>query len=214
MNDSSLPGRGEVGERPEGLEAAAAPGPFNPRLAQAIGELLKEVGEDPQRPGLARTPERVARAWEFLTQGYRTDLNELVNGAIFEEKYDEIVAVKHIHFCSICEHHLLPFFGACHVAYIPDGRVIGLSKIPRIVDMFARRLQLQERLTQQVAETLDEVLRPRGVAVVMEAFHLCMIVRGVEKQDSRTTTSEMLGAFKTNSQTRMEFLNLIGAKLI
>lgn len=211
MTYSSLPGRGELDE---GLDDRQPATPFNPRLAQAVSELLKEVGEDPQRPGLVRTPERVSRSWEYLTQGYRTDLTELVNGAVFEEKYDEIVAVKHIHFCSMCEHHLLPFFGTCHVAYIPDGRVIGLSKIPRIVDMFARRLQLQERLTQQIAETLDEVLRPRGVAVVMEAYHLCMIMRGVEKQDSRTTTSEMLGAFKANPQTRSEFLNLISAKLV
>lgn len=206
-----LPSRDEVGE---GLDDDLSSTPFNARIADQISGLLKELGEDPERPGLRRTPERVAKSWQSLTAGYRTDLTELVNGAIFEERYDEIVAVKNIHFCSMCEHHLLPFFGTCNVAYIPDGRVIGLSKIPRIVDMFARRLQLQERLTQQIAETIDEVLRPRGVAVVMEAFHLCMIMRGVEKQDSRTTTSEMLGAFKTNPQTRSEFLNLMGVKLL
>lgn len=211
MNNHRLPTREEVGE---GLDDALASQPVNGKMAESVFEMLKELGEDPERPGLVRTPERVARSWHFLTQGYRTDLTELVNGAIFEEKYDEIVTVKNIHFCSMCEHHLLPFFGVAHVAYIPNGRVIGLSKIPRIVDMFARRLQLQERLTQQVAETLDEVLRPRGVAVVMEAYHLCMIMRGVEKQDSRTTTSEMLGVFKTNPQTRSEFLNLMSVKLI
>lgn len=211
MNYTSLSSRDEAGE---GLDDRLASVPYNPKVAESVHELLKELGEDPGRPGLQRTPERVARSWEFLTQGYRTDLTELVNGAIFEEKYDEIVAVKNIHFCSMCEHHMLPFFGVCHVAYIPNGRVIGLSKIPRIVDMFARRLQLQERLTQQIAETIDEVLRPQGVAVVMEAYHLCMIMRGVEKQDSHTTTSEMLGSFKKNPQTRAEFLSLMGVKLL
>lgn len=205
-----LPTREEVGE---GLDDRLSVVPYNPKLAGLVTELLTELGEDVDRPGLARTPERVAKAWEYLTQGYHTDLNELVNDAIFEEKYDEIVAVKHIHFFSMCEHHLLPFFGICHVGYIPDGKVIGLSKIPRIVDMFARRLQLQERLTKQVAETLDEVLHPRGVAVVMEAYHMCMQMRGVEKQDSRTITSEMTGAFKQNIQTRQEFLNLIGMQM-
>jgi GTP cyclohydrolase IA len=210
MKYSPLSTREEVGE---GLNDRLAPIPASPKMVELGGDFLTELGEDPQRPGLLRTPERVAKAWNFLTQGYHTDLNELVNGAIFEEKYDEIVAVKNIHFCSMCEHHLLPFFGVCSVAYIPNGQVIGLSKIPRIVDMFARRLQLQERLTQQIAETLDEVLHPQGVAVVMEAYHLCMIMRGVEKQDSRTTTSEMLGSFKKNPQTRQEFLNLMAMRL-
>ena len=184
------------------------------QMMPLVREILERLGEDTARPGLTRTPERVSKAWHFLTQGYQINLDELVNGAIFEEKYDEMVAVKNIHFFSMCEHHLLPFFGVCSVAYIPNGRVIGLSKIPRIVDMFSRRLQLQERLTQQIAETLNDVLRPKGVAVVMEAFHLCMIMRGVEKQDSRTITSEMMGGFKNNPQTRAEFLNLIGTRML
>lgn len=186
----------------------------DPRLVNAAREILVGVGENPDREGLLRTPERVAESLQFLTAGYRTDLADLINGAIFEEKYDEIVAVKNIQFFSMCEHHLLPFFGICHVGYIPDGRVIGLSKIPRIVDMFARRFQVQERLTQQIAETLDSVLKPRGVAVVMEAYHLCMMMRGVEKQDSRTLTSEMSGAFKENQKTRQEFLSLIGMQIV
>jgi GTP cyclohydrolase IA len=198
----------------EGLAHAAQTLPDLTKMSSLFHELLAEIGEDPARQGLLRTPVRAAKAWDFLTQGYRTDLAELVNGAIFTEKYDEIVAVKHIHFFSMCEHHLLPFYGVCHVAYIPDGKVIGLSKIPRIVDMFARRLQLQERLTKQIAESLNEVLKPRGVAVVMEAYHMCMLMRGVEKQDSRTTTSEMLGAFKDNPQTRQEFLSLMSVNLI
>lgn len=211
MKYSSLPSRDDVGE---GLDDRLASIPDNPKLAGIVSDLLTELGEDNKRAGLVRTPERVAKAWQALTAGYHTDLTELVNGAIFEEKYDEIVAVKNIHFFSMCEHHLLPFFGICNVAYIPDGRVIGLSKIPRIVDMFSQRLQLQERLTQQIAETLNEVLQPRGVAVVMEAYHLCMIMRGVEKQDSRTITSEMLGSFKNNPQTRQEFLNLMSMQLL
>lgn len=182
----------------------------NGRMPELIRELLGEIGEDPQREGLLRTPERVAKSWQYLTQGYHTDLEEIVNGAIFEEDCGELVAVKRIHFFSLCEHHLLPFFGVCSVAYVPDGRIIGLSKIPRIVDMFSRRLQVQERLTKQIAETLNDVLKPAGVAVTMEAYHLCMMMRGVEKQDSRTVTSEMLGVFKTNPQTRQEFLTLMG----
>ena len=189
---------------------AAAP---NPKMVRLISDLLTELGEDPRRQGLLRTPVRVAQSWEFLTQGYRVDLKEITNGAIFDEQYDEMVLVKRIRFFSMCEHHLLPFYGYCNVAYIPNGRVIGLSKIPRVVDMFARRLQLQERLTTQIAETLQEILKPRGVAVVIEAYHLCMMMRGVEKQDSLTTTSEMLGGFKSNPRTRQEFLNLIGMHL-
>lgn len=196
---------------PEDNPTASAP---DPRLASAAREILLGVGENPDREGLLRTPDRVAESLHFLTAGYRTNLTDLVNGALFEEKYDEIVAVKNIRFFSMCEHHLLPFFGVCHVGYIPDGRVIGLSKIPRIVDMFARRFQVQERLTQQIAETLESVLKPRGVAVVMEAYHLCMIMRGVEKQDSRTLTSEMLGAFKDNQKTRQEFLSLMGMQIV
>ena len=211
MTSHSLPSREEVGE---GIDDDRPSSPASPKMMTLIGELLQELGEDPERPGLRRTPERVAKAWQTLTQGYHTNLSDLINGAIFEERYDEMVAVKHINFFSMCEHHLLPFFGVCHVAYLPKGRVIGLSKIPRIVDMFARRLQLQERLSQQIAETLNEVLRPKGVGVIIEAYHLCMIMRGVEKQDSRTITSEMLGGFKSNPQTRAEFLNLIGMKLL
>lgn len=179
-------------------------------LAGHIRSILQEIGEDPERQGLLRTPERVARSWQYLTAGYHQQLGEIVNGAIFDEDCSEIVAVKRIHFFSQCEHHLLPFFGVCSVAYVPDGRIIGLSKIPRIVDMFARRLQVQERLTKQIAYSLQEVLKPAGVAVTMEAYHLCMMMRGVEKQDSRTVTSEMLGVFKTNPQTRQEFLTLMG----
>ena len=186
----------------------------DPRMQQNFLELLDAIGEDPARHGLVKTPRRAAQAWQFLTSGYHMDPEQVVNGAIFEEQYDEIISVKHIHFFSMCEHHLLPFYGVCHVAYIPDGRVIGLSKIPRIVDVFARRLQLQERLTTQVAETLQRILRPKGVAIVMEAFHMCMMMRGVEKQDSRTTTSEMIGAFKNNPQTRAEFLSLMGMDLV
>lgn len=184
------------------------------RLETVIHDLLEEIGEDPTRPGLLKTPERVARAWDYLTSGHGADLNELVNGAIFEEDCNEIVAVKKIHFFSLCEHHLLPFFGVCSVAYVPNGRIIGISKIPRIVDMFSRRLQVQERLTRQVAEALNEVLAPAGVAVIMEAYHLCTMMRGVQKQDSRTVTSEMVGVFKTNPQTRQEFLQLMGASAL
>ncbi len=184
--------------------------PRNSNIAPLIYNLLTELGEDPERQGLERTPVRVARAWEDLTAGYHLDINDVVNDAIFEDDCGEIVAVKKIHFFSVCEHHLLPFFGVCSVAYVPDGRIIGLSKIPRIVDMFARRLQVQERLTSQVAQAVNEVLQPAGVAVTMEAHHLCMMMRGVEKQDSRTVTSEMLGVFKTNPQTRQEFLTLMG----
>jgi GTP cyclohydrolase I len=193
----------------DSLDEGAPTAQPNPELAGLTRRLLAAIGEDPDRDGLAKTPDRVARAWEELTRGYHVNVDELVNGAIFEERYDEMVVVKQIRFFSICEHHLLPFFGVASVAYIPNGRVIGLSKIPRIVEMFARRLQLQERLTQQVAQTLEQILRPRGVAVVMEAYHMCMMMRGVEKEDSLTTTSAMLGAFKDRPQTRQEFLNLI-----
>jgi GTP cyclohydrolase I len=193
-------------------DAATEPA-ANPELVDLTRRLLAALGEDVGREGLARTPVRVARAWDELTRGYRTDLNELVNGAIFAEQYDEMVAVKHIRFFSLCEHHLLPFHGVCSVAYIPDGKVIGLSKIPRVVEMFARRLQVQERLTQQIAQTLDEILKPKGVAVVMEAYHMCMMMRGVEKEDCLTTTSAMLGAFKDHAQTRQEFMGLVSMKL-
>ncbi len=178
-------------------------------LQSLIRDLLKEVGEDPYRDGLRGTPERVERALRFLTSGYGQDLGEVVNGAIFTEPYDEMVLVKDIELYSLCEHHLLPFFGKCHVAYIPQGKIIGLSKIPRLVEVFARRLQVQERLTCEIADALVEVLQPRGVAVVIEAFHLCMMMRGVEKQQSRAVTSAMRGAFQDRLATRTELMQLL-----
>jgi GTP cyclohydrolase IA len=181
----------------------------SPRLEALVGDLLAEIGEDPAREGLLRTPHRVAKAWHFLTQGYGSDIGEVLNNAVFEEDYNEMVIVKDIDFYSMCEHHLLPFFGRCHIAYIPSGRIIGLSKIPRIVDVFARRLQVQERMTQQIAEALQTALNPLGVAVVCEGRHMCMMMRGVQKQNSVATTSEMLGAFRSNAKTREEFLRLI-----
>lgn len=174
-----------------------------------VRELLIEIGENPEREGLIKTPERVAKAFEFLTRGYQQNLDEIMNKAIFTEKYDEMVIVKDIDFYSMCEHHMLPFFGKAHVAYIPNGKIIGLSKIPRLVDFFARRLQVQERLTQQIADTLNEYLKPDGVGVVIEAMHMCMMMRGVEKQNSIATTSAMHGSFKEDERTRAEFLTLI-----
>jgi len=171
--------------------------------------ILEELGEDPSREGLVQTPQRAAKALRFLTSGYEMDVESIVNGALFTHECDEMVIVRDIEFFSMCEHHLLPFFGKIHVGYLPDRKVIGLSKIPRIVDMFARRLQLQERLTQQVAETLRDVLQPRGVAVICEARHFCMMMRGVEKQHSGTMTSSMLGAFRSRKETRDEFLSLV-----
>jgi len=178
-------------------------------IAGAIRGILSELGEDPAREGLVRTPERVDKALRFLTSGYSIDIAKLVNGALFTVDYDEMVIVKDIEFYSLCEHHMLPFFGKMHVAYIPDGKVIGLSKIPRIVDALARRLQVQERLTQQVAETLMDTLKPKGVAVTCEAQHFCMMMRGVEKQHSGTVTSSMIGCFRERKETRDEFLSLI-----
>ena len=171
-----------------------------------------ELGEDPSREGLVRTPQRVETALKFLTSGYDTDIDETLNGALFSVDYSEMVIVRDIDFYSLCEHHLLPFFGKCHVAYIPNGRVIGLSKLPRLVDIFARRLQLQERLTNQIAETIRSKIDPLGVAVVCEATHLCMAMRGVEKQNSYTITSAMLGAFRDQGRTRLEFLELLKQK--
>ena len=177
---------------------------------QAIyAELLRRMGEDPARDGLVATPRRMERSTEFLTRGYRQSIDEVLHGALFDVDYDEMVIVKDIEFYSQCEHHLLPFFGKAHIAYIPNGKVIGLSKLPRIVDVFARRLQVQERLTRQVAEAITDAVAPQGVGVVMEAHHLCMMMRGVEKQGSSTVTSAMLGAFKTQPQTRAEFLSLV-----
>jgi GTP cyclohydrolase I len=178
-------------------------------LAPLVEELLKGLGEDPGREGLRQTPQRVEKALRFLTSGYRTDIGKIVNGALFEVKYDEMVIVKDIEFFSMCEHHMLPFFGKIHVAYLPKSRVIGLSKIPRIVDAFARRLQIQERLTQQVAETIQQTIDPMGVGVICEARHFCMMMRGVEKQHSGAVTSAMLGAFRNRKETRDEFLSLV-----
>jgi len=174
-----------------------------------ISELLENLGENPGREGLLKTPARVAGMYEFLTKGYQQDIKSVLNGAIFKEKYSEMVIVRDIDFFSLCEHHLIPFYGKVHIAYIPNGKIIGLSKLPRIVEVFARRLQVQERLTQQIADTLYDNLNPDGVAVVVEARHLCMIMRGVEKQNSIATTSAMLGAFRNDVKTRTEFLTLI-----
>lgn len=178
-----------------------------------VKQLLVQIGENPNREGLLKTPERVARAWEYLTNGYGKDVDEIMNKAVFKEKYDEMVIVKNIDFYSMCEHHLLPFFGKVHVAYIPDGKIIGLSKIPRLVEIFSRRLQVQERLTQQIADTLNQYLQPDGVGVVIEAMHMCMMMRGVEKQNSVATTSAMHGSFKRDQRTREEFLTLINSSL-
>ena len=178
-------------------------------MQSLIKQLLLELGEDPSREGLVNTPKRVEKALKFLTSGYEMDVDEVLNDALFTVDYSEMVIVKDIDFYSLCEHHMLPFFGKCHVAYIPRDRVIGLSKIPRLVEMFARRLQIQERLTSQIAETIREKIGPLGVAVVMEATHLCMSMRGVEKQNSFAVTSSMLGAFRDSSRTRMEFLELL-----
>jgi GTP cyclohydrolase I len=178
-------------------------------IEQLIRQLLAELGENPTREGLLGTPRRVEKALKFLTSGYDLDADKLLNGALFTVDYSEMVIVKDIDFYSLCEHHLLPFFGRCHVAYIPRHKVIGLSKLPRLVDMFSRRLQLQERLTNQIAETIRDKIAPLGVAVVMEGTHLCMAMRGVEKQNSVAVTSAMFGAFRDNARTRMEFLELI-----
>ena len=179
------------------------------RVTTAIEVLLDEIGEDPTREGLARTPERVAKAFKFLTSGYDQDIEAVLNGALFSVDYSEMVIVKNIDFYSLCEHHLLPFFGSCHIAYLPRDRVVGLSKIPRLVNMFSRRLQIQERLTNQIAEVISEKLDPLGVGVVIEATHLCMLMRGVEKQNSEMTTSCMLGNFRDTPQTRAEFLRFV-----
>jgi GTP cyclohydrolase I len=182
-------------------------------MKELIEKLLVELGEDPSREGLQNTPERVANSMKFLTGGYWVNIEELVNDALFEDpNTDEMVIIKDIDVFSLCEHHMLPFFGKCHVSYIPNGKIIGLSKIPRIVDAFGRRLQVQERLTTQIANSLNDILKPKGVAVVVDALHLCMSMRGVEKQNSYTTTSSMLGAFKTNASTRSEFLSLLAGR--
>jgi GTP cyclohydrolase I len=181
----------------------------NIRLEAAVRRILEEIGEDPDRQGLVNTPGRIAKMYEELTRGYRVDVEELVNDAIFDIEYDEMVVVRDIDFYSMCEHHMLPFFGKVHVAYIPDGRIIGLSKIPRIVEMFARRLQVQERMTQEIAEFLLDVLEPQGVAVVVEGAHMCAMMRGVKKDNARMVTSAMLGIFRRDPRTRAEFLDHI-----
>jgi GTP cyclohydrolase I len=201
------------GEPPAKIAAEAA----HVQLAQATlpqiyAELLSRIGEDPARDGLLRTPERMEKAMAFLTRGYQQTVESVLHEALFDVDYDEMVIVKDIEFYSLCEHHLLPFFGRAHVAYVPDGKVVGISKVARIVDLFARRLQVQERLTQQIAEAIDSAVHPQGVGVVIEGQHLCMMMRGVEKQGSHTVTSSMLGVFKSQQQTRSEFLSLINAK--
>jgi GTP cyclohydrolase I len=183
--------------------------PLHPRGEQHVARLLSELGEDPTREGLERTPQRVWKSLSFLTDGYDKEVMDVVGEALFEEPYDEMVMVRDIEFYSLCEHHMLPFYGRAHVAYIPDGRIVGLSKLPRIIDVFSHRLQVQERLTCQIAQALEEVLQPKGVAVVMEGAHLCMMMRGVQKQNSRTLTSAMRGIFQTDPRTRGEFLDLL-----
>jgi GTP cyclohydrolase I len=178
-------------------------------MREIYAEILRRVDADPTRDGLLRTPERMEKSMAFLTRGYGQTLEEVVHGALFDVVYDEMVIVRDIEFYSMCEHHLLPFFGRAHIAYVPSGKVIGLSKLPRLVDMFARRLQVQERLTRQVADAIIETIQPQGVGVILEAQHLCMMMRGVEKQSSMTTTSAMLGVFRTQTQTRNEFLSLM-----
>lgn len=179
------------------------------QISQSITDLITKIGEDPNREGLIKTPSRYARALGYLTSGYRVTPESVLNDAIFHEQYDEMVVIKDIEIYSLCEHHMLPFFGHAHIAYIPNGKIVGLSKVPRMVDVFARRLQVQERLTTQIATTLDEILNPKGIGVVIEARHLCMMMRGVEKQNSSMITSSMLGDFRTCDSTRKEFLSLI-----
>lgn len=191
------------------LDLAGEKAVDDPRMEERLREIIELLGEDPARQGIERTPRRVARSLRFLTSGTRQNLDEVINGALFDVTYDEMVIVRDIEIFSLCEHHMLPFFGRCHVAYIPDKKVIGLSKIPRLVDVFARRLQIQERLTQQIAETFMEKIRPHGVGVIIEARHLCMIMRGVEKQNSVAVTSHMLGVFREEQRTRDEFLTLV-----
>ncbi|MGA3185097.1 MAG: GTP cyclohydrolase I FolE [Candidatus Dormibacteria bacterium] len=187
------------------------PVPVDP-IAALTRDLLSELGEDPDRETLLRTPARVAESLRFLTQGYGVDVRDVIRDAVYAEPYEEMVLVRDVEVYSLCEHHMLPFYGRAHIAYMPRGRIVGLSKLPRVVDVFARRLQVQERLTTQIAEALDEALHPYGVAVVIEAFHLCMMMRGVQKQNSQTVTSALTGVFRTDPKTRSEFLELIGRR--
>ena len=182
---------------------------MTPDIRTLVEQLLVSVGENPSRQGLERTPERVEKAFQFMTKGYQEDIDEVLNGALFSIDYDEMVIVKDVDFYSMCEHHLLPFFGKCHIAYIPNGKIVGLSKIPRLIEVFSRRLQVQERLTVQIAEALEARLHPQGVAVVVEGFHLCMMMRGVQKQNAYAITSSMLGVFRNQQKTREEFLQLL-----
>jgi len=193
----------------EGARVTAVELAESGNIAELVRRMLEQLGENPTREGLRRTPERFEKALRFLTSGYRQEPEKLLNGAMFSVCYDEMVVVKDIEVYSLCEHHLLPFFGKCHVAYIPNKRVVGLSKIARLVNMYARRLQIQERLTSQIAQTINDKLKPQGVGVIIEARHLCMVMRGVEKQHSAAVTSAMLGAFRENKQTRDEFLSLV-----
>jgi len=203
----------EKGKRTEELSLTEPASVENSQsIADLVRRMLELIGEDPNRDGLRHTPERFEKALRFLTSGYQQDPEKLLNGAMFSVCYDQMVLVKDIEIYSLCEHHMLPFFGKCHVAYIPDKKVVGLSKIPRLVNMFARRLQIQERLTNQIASAIQQKIAPLGVGVVVEARHLCMVMRGVEKQNSQTVTSAMLGAFRENVQTREEFLSLIREK--
>lgn len=201
MNDSRLTHHTTVAASPSDLDGAST--------AELYRELLRRVGEDPSRDGLLKTPDRMERSLQYLTNGYQQSPTEILRGALFDVDYDEMVIVRDIEFYSLCEHHMLPFFGKAHVAYLPQGKVIGLSKVARLVDVFARRLQVQERMTRQVAESIVDAIAPQGVGVILEAQHLCMMMRGVEKQGSMTTTSAMLGAFKDQPQTRNEFLSLV-----
>ena len=194
-------------KQPANPESQAA----NAEFESLIGQMLTSLGEDPARDGLKDTPQRVRRSLSFLTDGYTKNVQDVLGEAIFEESYDEMVLVRDIEMYSMCEHHMLPFYGKCHIAYIPNGKIVGLSKLPRIVDVFSRRLQVQERLTTQIAQALDELLHPHGVAVVTEAYHLCMMMRGVQKQNSSTVASCLLGDFRDDSRTRQEFLNLVAA---
>lgn len=202
-------------KKPKGKKRSPVTGPpgktpGDPRIVSAVASILSAIGEDPSRDGLRLTPERVARAWSHLTSGYDQDPCAILRGAMFSEPADDMVMVREIEIYSVCEHHLLPFFGKCHVAYLPAGRIVGLSKLARVADVFARRLQVQERLTTQIAEAIQEILEPRGVGVVIEARHLCMMMRGVEKQNSLAVTSCLLGSFRDDPKTRTEFMELVG----